>query len=161
MRGHAAVNSDCALRGSSVNSNAFAFRLDGGSIERDWVGGLLHGEAGTSLASQTPVSDLLRDDRCAPAPVPSGEQLGAGVEARGMPLQRTLERMASLSREPRHARLRRPVQRAFLPAVVRRADLVVAAVGRAEFVRGSWIKPGAIVIDVGIQRIAAAGIVLQ
>jgi methylenetetrahydrofolate dehydrogenase (NADP+) / methenyltetrahydrofolate cyclohydrolase len=41
-----------------------------------------------------------------------------------------------------------------LPAVVRRADLVVAAVGRAEMVRGSWIKPGAIVIDVGIQRVA-------
>ena len=43
-----------------------------------------------------------------------------------------------------------------LPAVVRRADLVVAAVGRPEMVRGSWIKPGAIVIDVGIQRIATA-----
>src|SRR6185436_14065880 len=42
-----------------------------------------------------------------------------------------------------------------LPAVVRRADLVVAAVGRPEMVRGSWIKPGAIVIDVGIQRVAA------
>jgi methylenetetrahydrofolate dehydrogenase (NADP+)/methenyltetrahydrofolate cyclohydrolase len=41
-----------------------------------------------------------------------------------------------------------------LPAVVRRADLVVAAVGRPEMVRGSWIKPGAIVIDVGIQRLA-------
>ncbi len=41
-----------------------------------------------------------------------------------------------------------------LPAVVRRADLVVAAVGRAEMVKGSWIKPGAIVIDVGIQRVA-------
>jgi methylenetetrahydrofolate dehydrogenase (NADP+)/methenyltetrahydrofolate cyclohydrolase len=40
-----------------------------------------------------------------------------------------------------------------LANVVRRADLVVAAVGRAEMVRGSWIKPGAIVIDVGIQRI--------
>jgi methylenetetrahydrofolate dehydrogenase (NADP+)/methenyltetrahydrofolate cyclohydrolase len=39
-----------------------------------------------------------------------------------------------------------------LPGVVRRADLVVAAVGRAEMVRGSWIKPGATVIDVGIQR---------
>ena len=39
-----------------------------------------------------------------------------------------------------------------MPAVVRRADLVVAAVGKAEMVRGSWIKPGAIVIDVGIQR---------
>ncbi len=44
-----------------------------------------------------------------------------------------------------------------LPDVVRRADLVVAAVGRAEMVRGSWIKPGAIVIDVGIQRVDAPG----
>jgi len=41
-----------------------------------------------------------------------------------------------------------------LPEVVRRADLVVAAVGRPEFVRGDWIKPGAVVIDVGINRIA-------
>jgi methylenetetrahydrofolate dehydrogenase (NADP+)/methenyltetrahydrofolate cyclohydrolase len=40
-----------------------------------------------------------------------------------------------------------------LPEVARRADLVVAAVGRAEMVRGSWIKPGAVVIDVGIQRV--------
>jgi len=40
-----------------------------------------------------------------------------------------------------------------LAGVVRRADLVVAAVGRAEMVRGSWIKPGATVIDVGIQRV--------
>ena len=40
-----------------------------------------------------------------------------------------------------------------LPNVVRRADIVVAAVGRAEMVRGDWIKPGATVIDVGINRI--------
>jgi len=40
-----------------------------------------------------------------------------------------------------------------LPAVVRRADIVVAAVGRPEMVRGDWIKPGATVIDVGINRI--------
>jgi methylenetetrahydrofolate dehydrogenase (NADP+)/methenyltetrahydrofolate cyclohydrolase len=43
-----------------------------------------------------------------------------------------------------------------LPAVVRRADVVFAAVGRPEMVRGGWIKPGATVIDVGINRIAAA-----
>ena len=43
-----------------------------------------------------------------------------------------------------------------LADVVRRADLVVAAVGRPEFVRGSWIKPGACVIDVGINRVAGA-----
>ena len=40
-----------------------------------------------------------------------------------------------------------------LSAVVRRADIVVAAVGRPEMVRGDWIKPGATVIDVGINRI--------
>jgi methylenetetrahydrofolate dehydrogenase (NADP+) / methenyltetrahydrofolate cyclohydrolase len=42
-----------------------------------------------------------------------------------------------------------------LPALVRRADIVVAAVGRPEMVRGDWIKPGATVIDVGINRVAA------
>ena len=42
-----------------------------------------------------------------------------------------------------------------LPDVVRRADIVVAAVGRAQMVPGSWIKPGATVIDVGINRIDA------
>lgn len=40
-----------------------------------------------------------------------------------------------------------------LPGVVRTADVVVAAVGKAEMVRGSWIKPGAVVIDVGINRL--------
>lgn len=40
-----------------------------------------------------------------------------------------------------------------LPEVVRRADIVVAAVGRANFVKGDWIKPGAAVIDVGINRV--------
>ncbi len=44
-----------------------------------------------------------------------------------------------------------------LASVVRRADLVVAAVGRPEMVRGDWIKPGAIVIDVGINRVPVAG----
>lgn len=42
-----------------------------------------------------------------------------------------------------------------LPEVVRRADIVVAAVGRPEMVRGDWIKPGATVIDVGINRLDA------
>jgi len=43
-----------------------------------------------------------------------------------------------------------------LPAVLRRADILVAAVGQPELVRGDWIKPGAVVVDVGINRIAAA-----
>ena len=41
-----------------------------------------------------------------------------------------------------------------LPQVVKRADIVVAAVGRPEFVKGNWLKPGAIVIDVGSNSVA-------
>ena len=44
-----------------------------------------------------------------------------------------------------------------LPAVTRRADIVFAAVGKPEMVRGDWIKPGATVVDVGINRVAGAG----
>ena len=44
-----------------------------------------------------------------------------------------------------------------LPGVVRAADLVVAAVGIPEMVKGDWIKPGAIVIDVGINRVPSEG----
>jgi methylenetetrahydrofolate dehydrogenase (NADP+) / methenyltetrahydrofolate cyclohydrolase len=40
-----------------------------------------------------------------------------------------------------------------LASIARRADLLIAAVGRPEFVRGDWIKPGATVIDVGINRV--------
>ena len=43
-----------------------------------------------------------------------------------------------------------------LPAVVRNADIVVAAVGRPEMIKGDWIKPGATVIDVGINRVPGA-----
>jgi methylenetetrahydrofolate dehydrogenase (NADP+) / methenyltetrahydrofolate cyclohydrolase len=41
-----------------------------------------------------------------------------------------------------------------LPGVIGRADIVVAAVGRPEMIRGQWLKPGATVIDVGINRVA-------
>jgi methylenetetrahydrofolate dehydrogenase (NADP+)/methenyltetrahydrofolate cyclohydrolase len=44
-----------------------------------------------------------------------------------------------------------------LPALARRADILVAAVGRPEMVRGAWLKPGAAVIDVGINRVAGQG----
>jgi methylenetetrahydrofolate dehydrogenase (NADP+) / methenyltetrahydrofolate cyclohydrolase len=50
-----------------------------------------------------------------------------------------------------HSRTRR------LPDVVRRADIVVAAVGRPEMIRGDWLKPGATVIDVGINRLPPEG----
>jgi len=42
-----------------------------------------------------------------------------------------------------------------LPAVCRSADILVAAVGRPQMVRGDWVKPGAVVIDVGINRVPA------
>ncbi|MFZ3033871.1 MAG: bifunctional methylenetetrahydrofolate dehydrogenase/methenyltetrahydrofolate cyclohydrolase FolD [Parvibaculum sp.] len=42
-----------------------------------------------------------------------------------------------------------------LPAIARQADILVAAVGRPKMVKGDWVKPGAIVIDVGINRIDA------
>ncbi|MBF0168269.1 MAG: bifunctional methylenetetrahydrofolate dehydrogenase/methenyltetrahydrofolate cyclohydrolase FolD [Alphaproteobacteria bacterium] len=44
-----------------------------------------------------------------------------------------------------------------LPALCRQADILVAAVGRPEMVKGDWIKPGAVVIDVGVNRIPAEG----
>jgi methylenetetrahydrofolate dehydrogenase (NADP+)/methenyltetrahydrofolate cyclohydrolase len=44
-----------------------------------------------------------------------------------------------------------------LPAVCRRADVLFAAVGRPEVVRGDWVKPGSTVIDVGINRVMQAG----
>jgi methylenetetrahydrofolate dehydrogenase (NADP+)/methenyltetrahydrofolate cyclohydrolase len=43
-----------------------------------------------------------------------------------------------------------------LPAICRRADIVIAAVGRPEMVKADWIKPGAVVIDVGINRVEDA-----
>jgi methylenetetrahydrofolate dehydrogenase (NADP+) / methenyltetrahydrofolate cyclohydrolase len=45
-----------------------------------------------------------------------------------------------------------------LPEVARRADILVAAVGRPEMVRGSWVREGAIVVDVGINRVAGEGL---
>ena len=46
-----------------------------------------------------------------------------------------------------------------LPSHVKRADLVVAGIGKPEYVRGEWIKPGAIVIDVGLNRLETGKIV--
>ena len=43
-----------------------------------------------------------------------------------------------------------------LPEVLRRADIVVAAIGQPEFIRGEWLKPGAIVLDGGINRLTPA-----
>jgi methylenetetrahydrofolate dehydrogenase (NADP+) / methenyltetrahydrofolate cyclohydrolase len=44
-----------------------------------------------------------------------------------------------------------------LPAIARTADILVAAVGRPGFVTADWVKPGAVVVDVGINRVAVEG----
>jgi 5,10-methylene-tetrahydrofolate dehydrogenase/methenyl tetrahydrofolate cyclohydrolase len=40
-----------------------------------------------------------------------------------------------------------------MPAIIRQADVVIAAIGKPEFIKGGWLKPGAVVIDVGTNRI--------
>lgn len=45
-----------------------------------------------------------------------------------------------------------------LPAAVAQADVIVAAVGQPEMIKGAWIKPGAVVIDVGINRVPGEGL---
>jgi methylenetetrahydrofolate dehydrogenase (NADP+)/methenyltetrahydrofolate cyclohydrolase len=46
-----------------------------------------------------------------------------------------------------------------LPAICRGGDILIAAVGRPEMIRGDWVKPGAVVIDVGINRTPAGKLV--
>ena len=53
--------------------------------------------------------------------------------------------------------LRAPAHPRDLAGIARRADILVAAIGKPEFVKADWIKPGATVIDVGINRVAAEG----
>ena len=82
--------------------------------------------------------------------VPSVEGLNAVVLGRsnivGMPVALLLVR-ANATVTICHSRTKN------LADVVRSADILVAAIGKPEMVRGSWIKPGAIVIDVGINRV--------
>ena len=79
----------------------------------------------------------------------------AGAGARPLLHRRAADGAACCWR--RTARSPSPIRApAILPAECRRADILVAAVGRPEMVRGDWIKPGATVIDVGINRVAGA-----
>lgn len=85
--------------------------------------------------------------------VPKVEGLNAVVLGRsnivGMPVALLLVR-ANATVTICHSRTKN------LPDVIREADILVAAVGRPEMVRGSWVKPGAVVIDVGINRVEDA-----
>ena len=109
------------------------------------TGDLLH-----ALVPCTPAGALLLADRAATALGVKLSGMNAVIVGRsnivGKPMAQLL-----LSRDCTvtivHSRTRD------LPAIAARADLLVAAVGRPEMVRGDWVKPGAIVIDVGINRI--------
>ena len=118
------------------------------------VGLLSIGEMDRALVPCTPAGSMIMLDRaCA--------ELGttlAGAEAVvigrsnivGKPMaQLLLQRHCTVT--VAHSRTRD------LAAVARRADVLVAAVGQPEMVRGDWIRPGAIVIDVGINRVAGEG----
>jgi methylenetetrahydrofolate dehydrogenase (NADP+)/methenyltetrahydrofolate cyclohydrolase len=111
------------------------------------VGELWSGEAGLVPCTPLGCLMLLRDE------IPSLAGLEAVVLGRstivGKPMAALLL-AADCTVTLAHSKTRD------LPAIARRADILVAAVGRAEMVKGSWIKPGATVIDVGINRVAGA-----
>ena len=113
------------------------------------------GEFGRALIPCTPAGAMILIDRACAA-------LGVGLEGKeavvigrsnlvGKPIaQLLLQRNCTVTIA--HSRTRD------LAAVARRADLLVAAVGRPEMVRGDWVKLGAIVVDVGINRVAGQGL---
>jgi methylenetetrahydrofolate dehydrogenase (NADP+) / methenyltetrahydrofolate cyclohydrolase len=119
------------------------------------VGLLSIGEMGRALVPCTPAGAMIMLDKACEA---LGTTL-AGKEAVvigrsnivGKPMaQLLLQRHCTVTIA--HSRTRD------LAAVARRADILAAAVGRPGMVRGDWVKPGAIVIDVGINRVAGNGI---
>jgi methylenetetrahydrofolate dehydrogenase (NADP+)/methenyltetrahydrofolate cyclohydrolase len=119
------------------------------------VGLIAIGEIGRALAPCTPAGAMILIDKACKAL----ETTLAGKEAVvigrsnlvGKPMaQLLLERHCTVTIA--HSRTRD------LPGVARRADVLVAAVGRPEMVRGDWVKPGAIVIDVGVNRVAGQGL---
>lgn len=113
------------------------------------VGRLVSGSAGNALIPCTPAGSLILIHR---ALGPDLTGLNAVVIGRsnivGKPVSQLLLQ-ENCTVTIAHSRTRD------LPDVVRRADVLVAAVGRPRLVRGDWIKPGATVIDVGMNRIAA------
>jgi methylenetetrahydrofolate dehydrogenase (NADP+)/methenyltetrahydrofolate cyclohydrolase len=121
--------------------------VDGFSLVN--VGKLGTGELGTAFVPCTPAGSMLLIERVRGKDL-SG--LNAVVVGRsnivGKPMANLLL-AANCTVTIAHSRTKD------LPAVARNADILVAAVGRPEMIRGDWIKPGATVIDVGINRIAA------
>jgi methylenetetrahydrofolate dehydrogenase (NADP+)/methenyltetrahydrofolate cyclohydrolase len=119
------------------------------------AGRLAVGDLARALVPCTPAGCLVLLDKAAAAlglPLGGGEAVVLGrSNIVGKPMAHLL-----LSRDMTvtvaHSRSRD------LPGLIARADVLVAAVGRPEMVAGEWIKPGAIVIDVGINRVPAPGL---
>ncbi len=113
------------------------------------VGKLATGEVESALVPCTPFGSMLLIERCHGKDL-SG--LNAVVVGRsnivGKPMANLLL-AANATVTIAHSRTKD------LPALCRTADILVAAVGRPEMVKGDWVKPGATVIDVGINRIPA------
>jgi methylenetetrahydrofolate dehydrogenase (NADP+)/methenyltetrahydrofolate cyclohydrolase len=115
------------------------------------VGLLSIGDVGRAFIPCTPAGVMILIDKAC-------EQLGSSLEGAeaviigrsnivGKPVaQLLLQRHCTVTIA--HSRTRN------LISVARRADVLVAAVGQPEMVRGDWVKPGAIVIDVGVNRVA-------
>ena len=113
------------------------------------------GEFGRALIPCTPAGAMILIDRACAALGQSLEGKEAVIIGRsnivGKPMaQLLLARNCTVTIA--HSRTRD------LPDVARRADVLVAAVGKAEMVRGEWVKPGAIVVDVGINRVPGQGL---
>jgi methylenetetrahydrofolate dehydrogenase (NADP+) / methenyltetrahydrofolate cyclohydrolase len=125
--------------------DAIAPNKDVDGLTRTNAGALSLGEPGhvpcTPLGSMRLLAEIGCDPKCKTAVV-----LGRSILV-GKPIAMLLTN-ASATVTIAHS------QTPDLPEVIRRADIVVAAVGRAKFVQGSWLKAGAIVIDVGINRMA-------
>ena len=112
------------------------------------VGRLVTG-SGAAMVPCTPAGCLVLIRRAVGAPLSGLDAIVVGrSNIVGKPMAQLLVR-ESCTVTVAHSRTRD------LAAAVRRADIVVAAVGRPEMVRGDWIKPGATVIDVGMNRIPA------
>ncbi|HVP97877.1 MAG TPA: bifunctional methylenetetrahydrofolate dehydrogenase/methenyltetrahydrofolate cyclohydrolase FolD [Roseiarcus sp.] len=119
------------------------------------VGLVALGETARALAPCTPAGVLIMIDRACEAlgmTLPGKEAVVIGrSNIVGKPMaQLLLGRHCTVTIA--HSRTQS------LPDVVRRADVLVAAVGRPGLVRGDWVKPGAIVIDVGVSRVPVEGV---
>ncbi|MBN9059858.1 MULTISPECIES: bifunctional methylenetetrahydrofolate dehydrogenase/methenyltetrahydrofolate cyclohydrolase FolD [Kaistia] len=113
------------------------------------VGRLAIGERDRALVSCTPAGCLLLIQRVLGGNLAGKDALVIGrSNIVGKPMAQLLLQ-ESCTVTVAHSRSRD------LPALARKADIIVAAVGRPEMVRGDWVKPGAVIIDVGMNRIPA------